>query len=259
MVGTVERLGDGVLDHGVDAALPDLVHQVPAHALRLHPLERVLRRPVPAQPDLDEVPPEHGTRFDQPAHRRAVAGEVAVDDVGGVGVGVEVDDADVAPAAVIGDGRGRRPGDRVVAAEDHRDDAAARHLGDLRFDVGVADLGLAVRAVGVAVVDDLDPVEDLDAEIQVVRARFVGVRADGAGAEPRASAVRGVQVERRADDGDIGLPLVELFGVGEERALPERRQPSVGVAEVELLAHPRREHAPGGRASHEVPVMRGRS
>ena len=161
-----------------DAPLPHLLHEVPAHALLLHPLEDVLGRPVAPQAHLHEVAPEHRPALDEPPHRRAVGGEVAVDDVGGVGVGVEVDDADVAAAVVVGDGRGRRPGDRVVAAEDHGDDAPAGHLADPGPDVGVARLGLPVGAVGVAVVDDLQPVEDLDAEVEVVgaRARRPGLR-----------------------------------------------------------------------------------
>ena len=42
---------------GLRAALLDLAHEVPAQALLLHPGERLRRRPVAAQPDLDEVPP----------------------------------------------------------------------------------------------------------------------------------------------------------------------------------------------------------
>ena len=109
---------DRVAHHVLEAAFPDLLHGVPRHALFLHPLEGVLRRPVAAQTDLDEVGAGHRARLDQPAHRRAVAGQVALDLVGGVGVRVEVHDADVAVAVHVGDrGRGG-PGDRVVAAED---------------------------------------------------------------------------------------------------------------------------------------------
>ena len=129
LVGLGQRLADGVGHHRLEAALPDLLHRVPRHALLEHPLERVLRRPVAAQADLHEVRAGHGAGLDQAAHRRAVAGQVAVDDVGGVGVGVEVDDADVAVAVDVGDGGGRRPRDRVVAAEDDRHDAALRRPG----------------------------------------------------------------------------------------------------------------------------------
>ena len=102
-VRAVERLGDGVVDDGLGAALLDLGHEVPAHALLAHPLEDLGRRPVAAQADLDEVAPEDRAGLDEPAHRRAVTGEHAPVVGGGVGVGVEVDDADAARAADLGD------------------------------------------------------------------------------------------------------------------------------------------------------------
>ncbi len=236
-VGAGEGLGDGVGHHLLEPALPDLLHRVPAHLLLLHPRERVGGRPVAAQPDLHEPVAGNGSRFDEASHRRAVAGQVAVDDVGGVGVGVEVDDADVAVAVDVGDGGGRRPRDRVVATEDHRHDAARCDLVDAGADVGVARLGLAVRAVGVAVVDHLDPLEDLDAEIEVIGARLVRQRTDRPRAEPGAGAVGGRDVERRADDGDVGLPFVELLGIGQERPLGERGEPAEHPADRELLLH----------------------
>ena len=107
-------------------------------------------------------------------------------------------------------------------------------------DVGVARLGLPVRAVGVAVVDHLDPFEDLDAEIEVVGARLVRQRTDRPRAEPGAGPVGGRDVERRADDRDVGLPLVELFGIGQERPLGERGEPAEHPPDRELLLHARR-------------------
>ena len=44
-------------------------------------------------------------------------------------------------------------------------------------------------------------------------------------------------VERRAHDRDVGSPRVELFDLGQERPMPERREPR--VRQVELLSHPR--------------------
>ena len=86
-------------DDRLGAALLDLAHEVPAQALLLHPLEGLQRRPVAAQADLDEVAALDRARLDQPAHRRAVAGEHAPVVVGGVGVGIEVDDPDAARPA----------------------------------------------------------------------------------------------------------------------------------------------------------------
>ena len=109
------------------------------------------------------------------------------------------------------------------------------------LDVVVRHLGLTVRAVRVAEVDDLEPVEDLEAQIHVVGARLIGGGPDRARAEPRAGPVRGPDVERRADDRDVGSPRLELFDLGEERPVPERGQ--TGVGEVELFGHPRRKLA----------------
>ena len=55
VVGLRQRLGDRVGHHRLEAALPDLVHGVPDHALLAHPGEGLRRRPVAAQPDLDEA------------------------------------------------------------------------------------------------------------------------------------------------------------------------------------------------------------
>jgi hypothetical protein len=98
-----------------------------------------------------------------------------------------------------------------------------------------------VRAVRVAEVDDLQPVEDLEPQIQVIGARFVGSGTDGAGAETRAGPVGRPYVERCTDDRDIRPPRVQLFDLGEKRPLPERHHPRVG--ELELLGHARRKVA----------------
>ena len=160
--------------------------------------------------------------------------------VGGVGVRVEVDDADVAVAVHVGDRGGGRPGDRVVPAEDDRHDAARRDGVDPLADVGVRHLGLAVRAVRVAEVDDLQPVEDLQPEIQVIGARLVGRGADRPRTEPGARPVGRGDVERRPDDGDVGPPGLELFDLGQERPMPERHDARVGKSSCSAM--------PGGRS-----------
>ncbi len=142
-IRAVERLGDRVGDDRLGAALLDLAHEVPAQALLLHPVEGRLRRPVAAQPDLHEVAALDRARLDQPAHRRAVAGEDAERVVGRVGVGIEVDDPDAARPADLGDRGRRRPGDRVVAAEDDRDRAGLGDLADLAIDHRVGALDAA--------------------------------------------------------------------------------------------------------------------
>ncbi len=125
-VRAVERLGDGVIDDRLGAALLDLAHQVPAEALLAHPLERLDRRPVAAQPDLDEVATQHRARFDQPSHGCPVPGQHAPVVVGRVRMGIEVHDADAPRPPHLGD-RGRRgPGDRMVTTEHDRDGARRR-------------------------------------------------------------------------------------------------------------------------------------
>ena len=132
----------------------------------------VERRPVAAQPDLHEVAALDRARLDEPAHRRAVTGEDAPVVVGGVGVGVEMDDADAAGSADLGDGGRRRPGDRVVAAEDDRDRAGLGDLEDLAVDHRVAALEPGRHDVRVAGVDHGQHLERLDVELErVERAR----------------------------------------------------------------------------------------
>ena len=193
-----------------------------------------------------------GAGFDQPAHRGAVAGQVALDDVGGIGVRIEVHDADVAVSVYVGDRGGRGPGDGVVAAEDDRARCRGTRWWHPFLDVGVRHLGLAVRAVGVAEVDDLEPVEDLQAEVEVVGARLVGGGADGPRTEPGARAVGGPDVERRADDRDVGPPRVELLGFGQERSMPERHH--ARVRDFELFNHAGRQFARSGWWSWSWPM-----
>ena len=164
--------------------------------------------------------------------------QVAVDDVGGVRVGVEVHDADVAVAVHVRHGGGSGPRDRVITAEDDRDDATGCDLMYPLADVGVADLGLAVWAIGIAIVHDLEVLEDLDVEIDVVGAGLVDEGPDRPGTEAGARSIGRGDVERRPNDRDVGLPGVELLGVGEERPLTEGRQAAEDIPELELLVHP---------------------
>ena len=121
--------------------------------------------------------------------------------VGGVGVGIEMDDPDAARAADLGDRGGGRPGDRVVAAEDDRDRAGRGDLADLAVDHRVAALDPGRDDVRVAGVDDGQDVERLDVELERVdRARRVLRLADRARPEAGARSVADGVVERRADD-----------------------------------------------------------
>ena len=106
----------------------------------------------------------------------------------------------------------------------------------------------------VAVVDHLEVVEDLDAEVEVVGAGVVGRRAQGTRPEPGAGAVGDVAVPGGSDDRDVGLPGVELTGLGEQRSATEARR-ALERLRVQLGAQPRRQVAL--RCTHGVTVARG--
>ena len=76
-------------------------------------------------------------------------------------------------SVLVGNCRGGGPGDRVVTAQDDRHDAPRGDLAHSLLDVRVAGFGVAVRTMGVAVVDDFELVEDLDVEVHVVGAGLI--------------------------------------------------------------------------------------
>ena len=178
---------------------------MPAHALLAHPVEDVLRRPVSAQTDLDEVAPGDDAGLDEPAHRRAVRVQVSPLVVAGVRMCIEVHDAETSGRVRRRNGGRRRPGDGVIAADDHRDDVALRDLADARADRGVRRLGHAGQAHRVAVVDDPQHLEWRDLELEMPLGGLVRRGSHAAWAETGARAVGDAFVPGGADDGDIGL------------------------------------------------------
>ena len=114
---------------GLGAAVLDLDHRVPAQALLAHPVEGLLLGPVAAQAHLHEVRAGDPALLDQAAHRRAVAVQLAPLLGAGVGVGVEVHDADRARMTVARHGGRARIRDRVIAAEHDRDRARRSRRG----------------------------------------------------------------------------------------------------------------------------------
>ena len=99
-----------------------------------------------------------------------------------------------------GDCGGGRPGDRVIAADDHRDDASLRDVADAGADRGVRLLGHAGQAHRVAVVDDAQHIERRDLELEMPLRGLIRRGADAAGTEPGARAVRDAVVPGGADD-----------------------------------------------------------
>ena len=109
-----------------------------------------------------EVSAADGSGLDEPPHGRAVAGKVAGDHICGVRVRVEVDDSDLPPSARSRNCGCRWPRDRMVATEDDREDVPVGDLGDALADRRVRQLDHPVGTDRIAVVDDLQGVEQLD-------------------------------------------------------------------------------------------------
>ena len=59
----VLRLLDGIVEDGIEAALLDLRHLMPAHALPAHPVKQPFPMGVAAQPHLNEVLARNSRRF----------------------------------------------------------------------------------------------------------------------------------------------------------------------------------------------------
>ena len=100
-----------------------------------------------------------------------------------------MNNADIAVAMVLGNSGSGWPRDGMVAAKNDGDNAPPSYLADLGFDVGMPNLGLVVRAICVAEIDYVEPVEDLDAQIKMIGAAFVCLSSNGSGAEARTRSV----------------------------------------------------------------------
>ena len=203
----------------LDAERANVVHEQRGDALLALPGELALTGPVAAQSDLHVAGGVHGALLDEPVHRRPVRARHAEDLGARVGVRVEVDQPD--RAVLGGDGADVRLGDRVVAAEDHRDRSGGEHLGDRALDRRVARDGVGRQHRRIAEVDDAQGRKGVDARGQVAPGRAAR-GADRARPEARAGAVGDEIVGRRADDRDIDADKlgrilgVALTGEGEQ-------------------------------------------
>ena len=107
----------------------------------------------------------------------------------------------------------------MVAAEDDREDAPVGDLGHSLADRRVRQLHHPVRADRVAVVDDLQLLEELDAKIEMECPRPVSERPKRPRAKSCAGTVGCRVVPGRSDDCYVRLPPVQLLGLGEQRPL----------------------------------------
>ena len=161
------------------------------------PGELLLARPVAAQPDLHVAARVDVALLDQPVHRRAV-GDLDPEDLGaGVGVGVEVDQAD--RAVLGGAGADVGLGDPVVAAEHDRDRAGVEHLADRALDRRVGARGVGGQHRRVAEVD----------HPQLLEASIPASRCGPAGSSRRGSrAARSACPGRSETRSSVGAPTI---------------------------------------------------
>ena len=211
---------------------------MPPESLLAHPLERLALGPVAAKADLHEVSTCDPPLLEQAAHRGTVRQQRTPDLVAGVGVRVEVHDADPARMHVSGDRGSGRIGDRVVSTEHDRDCAGARNSKHLLVDDAVRPLESRRNDWGVARVDDDELAERFDLELD--RPRFgrspvVRRLADRPRSEPSPGPSGCPVVERRADDRYLRSCLTDRVLVGRPRQLVERTAP-VGVVRQILPA-----------------------
>ena len=207
-VALVHGDGEGLGEALVEAARDYLGHLVGPHALLGHPLQDVRRRPVAAQPDLQEAIPACRAGLDEPAHGLAVPDERAELDVAGVGMRVEVQHGDPAPAARACHPGDVGPGDGVVAAEDERHGTGLRHALHDHFEIRARSRGVAAVHLYVAAVHDAQVLESVGAQREGgTRAIMseIARHAQGLRAEARAAAVRRAAVEGCPDDDHIGV------------------------------------------------------
>ena len=174
----VQSFLERVVEDSVESSVLDFCHQVPPHALGVHPVDNIGWRPIASQTHLDEVAAGNRALFDEPAHGCAVTEEAAPLVRGRVCVGIEVNHADVSLPEDVRDCCDGRQRDAVVATEHEGDGSKFGHLAHLLADGFVASFDTAGHYRSVAVVEDPQVAQWLNARLQVmeVRPRFEAAR-----------------------------------------------------------------------------------
>ena len=119
------------------------------------------------------------------------------------------------------EGRDARNVDRMIAPQDHRQRTGCEYFAHPVFDIVMALLGIGMDDVGVADIDHADLVRR---HVYHVVLEIVGAAvaegeqgrclANRTGSEARARAPLGAAIERRADDGDVGVDGVPVEADG---------------------------------------------
>jgi hypothetical protein len=168
-------------------------------------------------------------------------------------VRVEVDDADAARPADLGDRARARPGDGVIATEDDRDRARGGHLADLAIDQRVAADVVRRDHVRVTGIDDGQLFRRPDIQLERVEVAGRCTAPHGSLAARTGARTMGDHVVvRRADDRDIDASGFELRGIGDPGQASRSRRADVGrqveVAVTLVVAGP----SPTGLPKHVV-------
>ena len=187
--------------------------------------------------DADLRQARHPGLFGRATHRVAVTEPHAVPFVDEVEMRINLHDVERAAALVCVNAGNV---DRMVAPEHHRQRAGTEDAAYAGLDVGVAPQRVRMHDVSVAKVNYADIIEIGDIVLVVVRTRVTereqrrGI-ADGARTEPSARAPLRAEVERRAEDRDIGIDPVPVWLIGapaESRDTDERQVEPSGLVAV---------------------------
>ena len=101
--------------------------------------------------------------------------QIAIQNVGSVGMCIKVHHANVAESFGLSNCSCGGPGDGMVATKCDRNNAATGNFADSGFDIGQADIGLAVWAICITEIDNFEVIKNLNTQVHVIAARFVGL------------------------------------------------------------------------------------
>ena len=241
------RLVEDVLHHRLPAARLDLGHHVVAQPVAAVPLDPAQIGGVrPAQADLDDVLAIDEAALDQLPHRIAVGHEMAEADRRLIGMGVEMDDHQVALAVDVGEPGGVGVHQGMAAADDDRDGPLAAldlDIGDVADELADGrDRPLDAHGLDrrVAVVDHGELVERRQAAIELRHIEGAPVVVDlgavrvahlhrpiGAGAH--------VADQLRTEDRDLDIAGLEILRRQCHRQMEEGRDADPGHMAIEAL------------------------
>ncbi len=204
----------------------DLGGAVGVDPLRASPARVLCGVGEAVQPDLGD-PVAGEAELDEVAHRGAVAG--TVDPRPDVVVGVEGEQPPAGAEVAAGESGERRPGQRVVAADDRNHRGAPCRRGDrgLQARVRRPRVGVAGVALDVAEVDDPELLE-VDAVVAVVGAEAGERGAEGGGGELRLRGADRRPRQRRAEHREVAR--VRIAAARGEPVARGHGAPSAGAA-----------------------------